>query len=187
MKRIQLLTIHLLLSLVAFSQTQHFYTSDQLSSNQITAICQDQTGYIWVATEYGLNKYDGYRFTNYLHDQNNPSSINSNNVVSLFLDSQGSLWVGCGTGICRYNSANDEFERLKFPNNRPARVNDILQEDDRHLLIGTAGYGLYRIDLNTMKMIKAITKAMKMTTKTRKVLATSLVGTHLVFIFVEIK
>lgn len=152
MKRIQLLTIHLLLSLVAFSQTKHFYTSDQLSSNQITAICQDQTGYIWVATEYGLNKYDGYRFTNYLHDQNNPSSINSNNVVSLFLDSQGSLWVGCGTGICRYNSANDEFERLKFPNNRPARVNDILQEDDRHLLIGTAGYGLYRIDLNTMKM-----------------------------------
>ena len=99
MKRIQLLAIHILLSLLAFSQTQHFYTSDQLSSNQITAICQDKTGYIWVATEYGLNKYDGYRFTNYLHDKNNPASINSNNVVSLFLDTQGSLWVGCGTEI----------------------------------------------------------------------------------------
>ena len=152
MKRIQLLTIFVIQILLAFSQTQHFYTSDQMSSNQITAICQDKTGYIWVATEYGLNKYDGYRFTNYLHDKDNPASINSNNVVSLFLDSQGSLWAGCGTGICRYNSANDEFERLKFPNNRPARVNDILQEDDDHLLVGTAGYGLYRIDLNTMKM-----------------------------------
>ena len=138
--------------LTASAQTQHFYTSDQLSSNQITAICQDKTGYIWVATEYGLNKYDGYRFTNYLHDKDNPASINSNNVVSLFLDSQGSLWIGCGTGICRYNSANDEFERLKFPNNRPARVNDILQEDDHHLLVGTAGYGLYRVDLSTMRM-----------------------------------
>ena len=152
MKRIQLLTIFVIQILLAFSQTQHFYTSDQMSSNQITAICQDKTGYIWVATEYGLNKYDGYRFTNYLHDKDNSASINSNNVVSLFLDSQGSLWAGCGTGICRYNSANDEFERLKFPNNRPARVNDILQEDDDHLLVGTAGYGLYRIDLNTMKM-----------------------------------
>ena len=152
MKRIQLLTICIFLSLLAFSQTQRFYTSDQLSSNQITDICQDKTGYIWVATEYGLNKYDGYSFTNYLQDKNNPASINSNNVVSLFQDSQGSLWVGCGTGICRYNSANDEFERLRFPNNRPARVNDILQEDDRHLLVGTAGYGLYRVDLNTMEM-----------------------------------
>ena len=120
MKRIQLLTIFVIQILLAFSQTQHFYTSDQMSSNQITAICQDKTGYIWVATEYGLNKYDGYRFTNYLHDKDNPASINSNNVVSLFLDSQGSLWAGCGTGICRYNSANDEFERLKFPNRYPA-------------------------------------------------------------------
>ena len=153
MKRELLLLLTFCFSLFnSTAQTQHFYTSDQLSSNQITDICQDKTGYIWVATEYGLNKYDGYSFTNYLQDKNNPASINSNNVVSLLLDSQGSLWVGCGTGICRYNSANDEFERLRFPNNRPARVNDILQEDDRHLLVGTAGYGLYRVDLNTMKM-----------------------------------
>ena len=135
-----------------FAQTRHFYTSDQMSSNQITDICQDKTGYIWVGTEYGLNKYDGYRFINYLYDKNNPASINSNNVVSLFVDSRGTLWVGCGTGICRYNNANDEFDRLPFPNGKPARVNDMLQEDENHLLVGTAGYGLFRLDLNTLKI-----------------------------------
>ena len=48
----------------AYGQAQHFFTSDKLSSNQISVICQDTVGYIWVGTEYGLNKYDGYRFTN---------------------------------------------------------------------------------------------------------------------------
>ena len=152
MMRSFLLTIISVLCLSAFAQTQHFYTSDQLSSNQITAICQDRTGYIWVGTEYGLNKYDGYRFKNYLYDKNNPASINSNNVVSLFVDSKGTLWAGCGAGICYYNSANDEFERLQFPNKRPVRVNDMLQEDENHLLLGTAGYGLFRIDLNTLRI-----------------------------------
>ena len=87
MKRIQLLTIFLLLSIVAFSQTQHFYTSDQLSSNQITNICQDRTGYIWVGTEFGLNKYDGYRFTNYFHETDQAATISSNVISFLFLDS----------------------------------------------------------------------------------------------------
>ncbi len=151
MKRL-LLTVICIHCLSVFAQTRHFYTSDQMSSNQITDICQDKTGYIWVGTEYGLNKYDGYRFINYLYDKNNPASINSNNVVSLFVDSRGTLWVGCGTGICRYNNANDEFDRLPFPNGKPARVNDMLQEDENHLLVGTAGYGLFRLDLNTLKI-----------------------------------
>ena len=97
---------------MGLSQTQHFYTADQLSSNQITEITQDAAGFIWVGTEYGLNKYDGYRFNNYLHDKNNPASINSNNVVSLFVDSRGTLWAGCGAGLCYYNRANDDFVRL---------------------------------------------------------------------------
>ena len=149
-----LLTVCCIVCLEALAQTQHFYTSDKLSSNQITAICQDKAGYIWVATEYGLNKYDGYRFTNYLHDKADSGSINSNNVVSLFVDSRGTLWVGCGTGLCRYDSDDDLFERIKFPGVTTARANDIIQEDDGHLLVGTAGYGLFRLDMNTHKAEK---------------------------------
>ena len=152
MRKFNLLLVCLSSCLMGWGQTQHFYTADQLSSNQITEITQDVAGYIWVGTEYGLNKYDGYRFNNYLHDKNNPASINSNNVVSLFVDSRGTLWAGCGAGLCYYNSANDEFVRLQFPNKRPARVNDMLQEDENHLLVGTAGYGLFRVDLNTQRV-----------------------------------
>lgn len=153
MRKFVLLSLCFIFNLTVSSQTQHFYTSDKLSSNQITDICQDKTGYIWIATEYGLNKYDGYRFTNYLHDKNNPASVNSNNIVVLFVDNMGSMWVGCGTGLCRYNSANDEFERVQFPEIASARVNDIIQENDSHLLIGTAGYGLFRVNIRTLEVV----------------------------------
>ena len=148
MKRIQLLTIFLLLSIVAFSQTQPFYTSDQLSSNQITNICQDRTGYIWVGTEFGLNKYDGYRFTNYFHETDQAATISSNVISFLFLDSQGSLWVGTQKGLDRYDEANDQFIHVGLTGAKGVpRINYIIQEDEHHLLIGTAGYGLFRLDI----------------------------------------
>ena len=48
------------------AQTGKVYTTDMgLSSSLINQIFQDQQGFVWVATEYGLNKFDGLRFTNY--------------------------------------------------------------------------------------------------------------------------
>ena len=133
-KRFYLL-ISLIYCLAISSQTQHFYTSDKLSSSQITTISQDQTGYIWIGTEYGINKYDGYRFTTYLHQQDNANSIQSNNIAKTFVDRQGNLWVGSGMGLTLYNAANDEFERIALPSTAAPRVNDIIQSDDHHLLI----------------------------------------------------
>ena len=149
MKRF-LLTIICIQCLSAIAQTQHFYTSAQLSSNQITAICQDKTGYIWVGTEYGLNKYDGYRFANYLYDKDNPASISSNTISFLFCDSKGNLWVGTQKGLDWYDVANNQFRHIKMNGAKDVpRVNYMIQEDENHLLVGTAGYGLYRLDINT--------------------------------------
>ena len=140
--------------LIVWTQTRHFYTSDRLSSNQITCISQDVAGYIWIGTEYGLNKYDGYRFTNYLNNRLDSASIQSNNIASLLLDHDGQLWVGSGMGLSRYNAAHDNFERIDLPSTRSPRVNDMIEEDEDHLLIGTAGYGLFRLDTKTLKAEK---------------------------------
>ena len=152
MKKFVLLALCFMSCLISMGQMRHFYTSDKLSSNTINHICQDKSGYIWVGTEYGLNKYDGYRFTNYLNDKNNPHSISSNNVTTLFVDRKGTLWVGTSVGLVRYNDANDNFERISLTERAPHRVNDMVQEDDDHLLIGTAGYGLFRLDVNTWEV-----------------------------------
>ena len=134
----------------ATAQTQHFYTSVQLSSNQITTICQDEAGYIWIGTEYGLNKYDGYTFTNYLYDKDNPNSVSTNGISFLFKDSKGNLWVGTQKGLDLYDAANDQFVHVKLNGAKGVpRINYIIQEDENHLMIGTAGYGLFRLDIAT--------------------------------------
>ena len=141
-----LFTCHL--SLPMIGQTQYFYTSDKLSSNQITQICCDQVGYIWVGTEFGLNKYDGYRFTNYFHETDNAATIGSNVISFLFVDSRGNLWVGTQKGLDRYDDTSDQFIHVGLEGAKGVpRINYILQEDEHHLLIGTAGYGLFRLDI----------------------------------------
>ena len=47
---------------------QRLYGNDMLSSKLITSICQDSRGYVWIATEYGLNRFDGVYFTQYYAD-----------------------------------------------------------------------------------------------------------------------
>ena len=159
MKKLTTLIVGLLVSMTpcldVWSQTQQFFTSDKLSSNQITGICQDKTGYIWVGTEYGLNKYDGYRFTNYLHEAANPNSISSNIISFLFLDADDNLWVGTQLGLDRYNRDNDQFEHITLEGAKALpRINHIIQEDEKQLLIGTAGYGLFRLNTKTLKTEK---------------------------------
>ena len=151
MRKLLFLLFSLSFCLMMTGQTRHFYTSERLSSNLITCICQDQAGYIWIGTEYGLNRYDGYRFTNFLHDANNATTVLSNNITYLFVDKRGSLWVGTGTGLAHYNSDTEQFERIVLPSKASPRINDIVQEDDGHLLVGTAGYGLFRLNTVTRK------------------------------------
>ena len=155
MKKSFLLTLCFMFCLITKSQTQQFFTSDKLSSNRVLAICQDKTGYIWVGTEYGLNKYDGYRFTNYLHESAQSYSISSNIVSFLFSDSQDNLWVGTQMGLDLYNRDKDQFEHVRLEGAKALpRINDMVQEDEEHLLVGTAGYGLYRLNIKTLKSEK---------------------------------
>ena len=51
---------------MAHGQAGQFFPSERFSSGLINDVCQDKYGYIWIATENGLNKFDGYRFTTYL-------------------------------------------------------------------------------------------------------------------------
>ncbi|MCP4410783.1 MAG: hypothetical protein GY807_24195, partial [Gammaproteobacteria bacterium] len=65
-----------------------------LSQGTIYCILQDRRGFLWFGTQGGLNKYDGYGFTVYQADPNNPHSVGSNEVVALHEDHEGRLWIG---------------------------------------------------------------------------------------------
>lgn len=153
MKRILTFFLFATLTFAAcLAQNERLYTSDKLSSNLITCICQDKAGYIWIGTEHGLNKFDGYRFTNYLHHRNEHTSIIDNIISTLFVDKDGNLLVGTNRGLQMYDYGNDNFIQIKDDQNCNPRVSDICQTRDGTILAGTAGFGLFRVDYGRMVM-----------------------------------
>jgi ligand-binding sensor domain-containing protein/AraC-like DNA-binding protein len=134
----------------AQAQDVHFYGPDQLSSTKGTTIVQDGHGFVWVGTEHGLNRFDGYSFAHYFQNQNDRHSLNSNTISRLFADGKGRLWIGTSKGLMRYDENADCF--TDYPMKGKPRVTAIAQGPDGQLWVGTAGFGLFRLDARTGKM-----------------------------------
>ena len=141
--------LSLLFCLLTFSnasaQMGNFFPSDRFSSSLIADLCQDKYGYIWIATDYGLNRYDGYHFETFLHNDESPTSICNSVVVSLLLDRDGRLWVGTNRGLDRYDESIDGFVHYPFPNGVLPRVSSMLQLPDGQILVATSGYGAFLV------------------------------------------
>ena len=89
-------------------------TRDGLLSNSVTAILKDRYGFMWFATNDGLNKFDGKNFVVYRHIPGDSTSLKSNEILALHEDAAGSLWVGTGGGsFSEYDRKRDCF--INFP------------------------------------------------------------------------
>ena len=153
MHRLLLLFAGILVSVLGFGQAGHFIPSERFSSGLINDICQDKYGYIWIATENGLNKYDGYRFTSYYHQPTDSTTLPSKVVTKLYCDKKGQLWVGTRTGFVRYDYATDRFIRYPFSNKETPRVISILERKNGEFLVGTSGRGVYRLQKDSLVKI----------------------------------
>ena len=153
MRRITFLCLSLLLSVLSFGQAGFFFPSENFSSGLINDVCQDSYGYIWIATENGLNKYDGYRYTTYLHQPDDSTTLGSNIVVKLYCDREGRLWAGTRIGLSRYDYATDRFIHYRFSNNNTPRVISMLERKNGELLVGTSGRGLFRLAGDSLQKV----------------------------------
>ena len=84
-------------------------TDEGLSQTKINQIVQDDQGFMWFGTQYGLNRYDGYTFKLFVHDPRNPNSLSGVYVDGLFKDRDGALWVGCDQFLNQFNRANETW------------------------------------------------------------------------------
>lgn len=92
---------------------QHFDSKDGLSSDVVTAICRDRQGYLWVGTDYGLNRFDGYNFKQYLPDnQLDTKTISNEKINNIKEDDNGFLWIATDEGLFRYNPQKTTFQRF---------------------------------------------------------------------------
>lgn len=111
---------------------------DGLPSQSLKSVVQDQQGYMWLGTQFGLSRFDGTTFTNY-NTQNSPF-LPSNGVNKLLVDSSGLLWVGTKSGLVVITPAT--FAAQEFNIKGPVR--DILEDSKGSIWI--AANGLYYVD-----------------------------------------
>src|SRR5579864_2852376 len=90
-------------------QFSHLSTNGGLSQTRVDQIVQDDDGFLWFGTQYGLDRYDGYNFKVFLHDPANEHSLSCVYIWALFKDREGNLWIGCEHGVDRYDKMTETF------------------------------------------------------------------------------
>ncbi len=111
-----------------------------LSNNAISSegqtIVQDKNGFLWFATQDGLNRFDGYNIKTYRHDPANPHSLLDNFVTTLYEDRQGFIWVGTYYGLDRFDPTTERFTHFS-PGHSTNPILAIIEDQPGALWIGT--------------------------------------------------
>ncbi|MQN81430.1 response regulator [Prevotella copri] len=163
MKRFMLFSIICIVQmLTCFSHavTGRLYTSNDLSSSLIRCIIQDKYGFIWVGTNYGLNRFDGYKFSTYLCNPADTTTIQDNDIVKLYPYSKEFLFVATNRGLYKYSYLTNSFQHIVLEKkDEKIRVSSLIEDRKHNLLIGTSGYGAYRLDMTTGKVTRLSRKS----------------------------
>jgi diguanylate cyclase (GGDEF)-like protein len=130
--------------------------------SQTTGFCslQDSQGFIWIGTEDGLNRFDGYTVTVYKHDVRDASSLPNDFVWAIAEDSAGDLWIGTdGGGLVRWERKKDRFETFrhdpKDESSLPSdRVRAVVVDRGGPVWVGTKGGGLARLDRTSRRFTR---------------------------------
>ena len=131
---------------------EHLTIKQGLSQNSVYSIIQGPQGFLWFATEDGLNRFDGIDFKIYRHNPDNPHSISSNLVFALHQDHLGNLWIGTSDGLNRFDYRTEQFERFQYHNQQPNSLShnwvwSVKSDNKNRLWVGTRkGANLFRQD-----------------------------------------
>ena len=128
---------------------KHFTKDEGLAGLNITAIMEDNSGNLWLATNEGLSRYDGNSFKNY----STADGLNSNSVWSIYQDRKGTIWAGTYEGLSRFDG--ERFQTVPMPFEKFQEANTgcsnrmiwaITEDKEGDLWIGTDSHGLFKYD-----------------------------------------
>lgn len=127
--------------------------NEGLSQSTVFSIDQDKQGNMWFATYDGVNKYDGYSFTVYQHNEDDPNSIANDISRIVKTDSQGRVWIGTRDGLSCYNEEKDKFYNFIYEKKgKRLQVNGIAEISPEQLLVSTQE-GLTMFDIKASKFV----------------------------------
>jgi ligand-binding sensor domain-containing protein len=156
MPKLTLIPVLLLFGMAVRSQPfpdlrfAHLTERDGLSCNKATAITQDANGVIWVSTNNGLNRFDGFGFSRFFANVADSSTIPANEIESVDADSRNHLWMQTAGGVSCFNTNTYKVDRFDSGYNTPATFrsfdNSHLWFDDRGDPYVVSPFGLFHFD-----------------------------------------
>jgi len=124
----------------------------------VTALVQDDAGFLWIGSTRGLIRFDGYSFRRYVHRAGDPTSISGNLIRSLLLSKDGRLWVGTDAdGVSVFDPHSETFATFRHVSTKPnslaaGAVITMTEASDGAIWIGLRGGGLAKLDPGIAKI-----------------------------------
>ncbi|HLF62216.1 MAG TPA: two-component regulator propeller domain-containing protein, partial [Saprospiraceae bacterium] len=164
------LVIRIALSIVVFVFTQdnssffaqisnfnfEYLTTEQgLSSNKVQDIIQDRDGFYWIATQNGLNRFDGTSFKIYRHETANNTSLTHNSCIVLAEGKNGDIWVGTYKGVSRFIREKGRFQQIYLTHpvknlEVTNRIACLVVDREGNVWIGTNGLWKYDTKIDSL-------------------------------------
>jgi two-component system, sensor histidine kinase ChiS len=124
---------------------------DGLSQSVVNDIVEDGQGFLYIGTQEGLNRYDGYQFRVWRHNPEDPNSLSNSFVNALALDPAGDLWIGTNAGLNRFDPRTEQFTHFRHDPANPTSLGsdvilDLICDRAGHVWLATTGGGLNRLD-----------------------------------------
>jgi len=134
----------------------HIDYRNGLSHNHVLCFAEDDNGFMWIGTRSGLNRFDGYNFKIFRHDQHDPNSLPDNMVQRMVKDQLGRIWINTSGGMTIFNPNTEEFTRdftLSFDegNFNLFNLDMVIPVKDSLLFLRVPGTGLIKFNIYTNK------------------------------------
>lgn len=145
-----LIKTYLLFLFTSVIGQEKFYNFVNYSINQglptsfTMALFQDNLGFIWIGTNYGISRFDGAVFRNYIHDPNDTSSPSGDIIYKIIEDRHKNVWIATDHGVSRYLRNTDNFKQYLFEPENPHsiadnKVYDVFEDSHGRIWFATGG------------------------------------------------
>lgn len=127
---------------------KHFTLEDGLSQVSTNDLLLDSSGFVWIATQDGLNRFDGNEFKHFKHIESDSTTISGNLTNKLLEGTNGNIWVGTiGNGLNRYDTNKDIFYRIKLENTSDDNeiISGLAQDKDKSIWVASRISGLHKL------------------------------------------
>lgn len=128
----------------------HYGLEEGLSQSSARVLFQDALGFLWIGTQDGLNRFDGYTFHVFRPNPNDPDALSGREVSAIVQDKNGAIWVGTELGLNRYDPATGKFRHWTHDeHNADSLVDNVVEAiypDPQGMLWVGTGHGLDQFD-----------------------------------------